>query len=49
VLGVDLVVIVVFLMVALSRKRWVKRQPGAFHGAPGGRRRRRRSSPDGLG
>jgi hypothetical protein len=32
-LGVDLVVIVVFLGFVLGRKRWVKRQPGAFHGA----------------
>jgi hypothetical protein len=33
VLGVNLIVIVVILGVTLSRKRWVKRQPGAFHGA----------------
>jgi hypothetical protein len=33
VLGVDLVVIVVFLAVVLTRKRWVSRQPGAFKGA----------------
>ena len=33
VLGVNLIVIVVLLAVALSRKRWVKRRPGAFHGA----------------
>src|SRR6266550_3683970 len=33
VLGVDLVVIVVLLAVVVSRKRWVKRQPGAFPGA----------------
>jgi hypothetical protein len=32
VLGVDLVVVVVLLIVVLSRKRWVKRQPGAFRG-----------------
>ena len=32
-LGVDLVVIVVFLGFVLSRKRWVDRQPGAFRGA----------------
>jgi hypothetical protein len=32
-LGVDLVVIVVFLGFVLSRKRWVARQPGAFRGA----------------
>ena len=33
VLGVDLVVIVLLLAVALSRKRWVNHQPGAFRGA----------------
>jgi hypothetical protein len=33
VLGVDLIVIVVVLAAVLSRKRWVKRQPGAIHGA----------------
>jgi Protein of unknown function (DUF2550) len=33
VLGVDLIVIVVLLAAVLSRKRWVKRQPGVFHGA----------------
>src|SRR4051795_3363601 len=33
VLGVNLAVIVVLLAVVLSRKRWVKRQPGSFHGA----------------
>jgi Protein of unknown function (DUF2550) len=33
VLGVDLVVIVVFLGFVLSRERWVDRRPGAFHGA----------------
>jgi hypothetical protein len=33
VLGVDLIVIVVVLVLVISRKRWVKRQPGAFHGA----------------
>jgi hypothetical protein len=33
VLGVDLIVIVVLLAAVLSRKRWVKRQPGAFRGA----------------
>ncbi len=32
ILGVNLVVIVVLLAVVLSRKRWVKRQPGAFRG-----------------
>jgi hypothetical protein len=30
VLGVDLIVIVAFLGVVLSRRRWVSRQPGAF-------------------
>ena len=33
VLGVDLVVVVALLALVLSRKRWVKRRPGAFHGA----------------
>jgi hypothetical protein len=33
VLGVDLIVIVVLLASVLARKRWVKRQPGAFRGA----------------
>lgn len=33
VLGVNLIVIVVVLLAVLSRKRWVKRQPGAFQGA----------------
>src|SRR3954454_653938 len=32
VLGVDLIVIVVLLALVLSRKRWVKRQPGSFRG-----------------
>ena len=32
VLGVDLIVIVVLLAFVLSRKRWVKRQPGSFRG-----------------
>ena len=32
-LGVDLIVIVVLLALSFSRKRWVKRQPGAFSGA----------------
>ena len=32
-LGVDLIVILVFLGFVLLRKRWVARQPGAFHGA----------------
>ena len=33
VLGVDLIVIVVFLGFVLSRRRWVNRQPGVFRGA----------------
>lgn len=33
VLGVDLIVIVVFVAFVLSRKRWVTRQPGVFRGA----------------
>ena len=33
VLGVDLIVIVVFLAAVLLRRRWVKAQPGAFQGA----------------
>jgi hypothetical protein len=33
VLGVDLYVIVVLLVVVLTRRRWVSRQPGAFKGA----------------
>ena len=33
VLGVDLIVIVAFLGVVPSRRRWVSRQPGAFKGA----------------
>jgi hypothetical protein len=32
-LGVDLIVVVALLALVLSRKRWVKRQPGAFRGA----------------
>ena len=32
VLGVDLIVLVAFAAFVFSRKRWVKRQPGAFHG-----------------
>jgi hypothetical protein len=32
ILGVNLLVIVVLLAAALSRKRWVKRQPGSFRG-----------------
>jgi hypothetical protein len=33
VLGVDLVVLVAFAALVLARKRWVRRQPGAFRGA----------------
>ena len=33
VLGVDLIVLAAFVAFVLSRKRWVARQPGAFHGA----------------
>jgi hypothetical protein len=33
VIGVDLIVIVVLLAFAISRRRWVKRRPGAFEGA----------------
>jgi hypothetical protein len=33
VLGVDLIVIVAFPGVVLSRRRWVSHQPGAFKGA----------------
>jgi len=32
VLGVDLIVLVAFAGVVISRKRWVKRRPGAFRG-----------------
>ena len=32
-LGVELIVIVAFVAFVLTRKRWVKRQPGAFSGA----------------
>ena len=32
VLGVDLIVLVAFAAFVLGRKRWVKRQPGAFRG-----------------
>ena len=32
VLGVDLIVLVAFAAFVLARKRWVKRQPGAFRG-----------------
>ena len=33
VLGVDLIVVVLLLAGVVGRKRWVKRQPGAFQGA----------------
>lgn len=33
ILGVDLIVLVVFLAFVLRRKRWVSRQPGVFLGA----------------
>jgi hypothetical protein len=33
VLGVDLIVVVALLALVLSRKRWIKRRPGVFHGA----------------
>ena len=32
-LGVDLVIIVVFVGLLLARKRWITRQPGTFRGA----------------
>jgi Protein of unknown function (DUF2550) len=32
-LGVDLIVVVAFAALVIGRKRWVKRQPGAFAGA----------------
>src|SRR5512133_326694 len=32
-IGVDLITLVVLLAFVISRKRWVKRQPGAFPGA----------------
>jgi hypothetical protein len=32
VLGVDLIVIVVLLALVISRRRWLRRQPGAFPG-----------------
>lgn len=32
-LGIDLVVIVVLAALAVGRRRWLKRQPGAFFGA----------------
>lgn len=32
-LGVDIIVIVAFVVFVLGRRRWVKRQPGAFAGA----------------
>ena len=33
VVGVDLIVIVVFAVSVITRRRWVSRQPGAFRGA----------------
>jgi hypothetical protein len=33
VLGVDLIVLVAFAAIVITRKRWVKRQPGAFRGS----------------
>jgi hypothetical protein len=33
VIGVDLIVIIVFMGLVLMRRRWVTRQPGAFRGA----------------
>ena len=44
-LGVDLIVIVAFVAFVFTRKRWVKRQPGAFAGAI----RVTRGDVDGLG
>jgi hypothetical protein len=35
VLGVDLIMIVAFFGVVLSRRRWVSRQPGAFKARSG--------------
>jgi hypothetical protein len=32
VLGVDLIVLVAFVAIVITRKRWVKRRPGAFRG-----------------
>src|SRR3954449_7913691 len=32
ILGVDLIVVAALLALVLSRKRWVKRQPGSFRG-----------------
>src|SRR3954470_19702102 len=32
ILGVDLIVVAALLAFVLSRKLWVKRQPGSFHG-----------------
>jgi hypothetical protein len=32
ILGVNLIVVVILLAFVLSRKRWVKRQPGSFRG-----------------
>jgi Protein of unknown function (DUF2550) len=45
VLGVDLVVLVVLVAGVLARRRWVMRQPDAFHGAI----RIREGDLDGLG
>jgi hypothetical protein len=49
VLGVDVIVLVAFAAFVFSRKRWVKRQPGAFHGVirvpTGGRRSSREMGP----
>jgi Protein of unknown function (DUF2550) len=33
VLGVNLIVLVAFVAIVLGRKRWIKRQPGAFRGS----------------
>ena len=33
ILGIDLIVLVVFLAFVFGRNRWVTRQPGVFHGA----------------
>jgi hypothetical protein len=32
-LGVNLIVLIAFAVFVFTRKRWIKRQPGAFHGA----------------
>ena len=45
-LGVDLVVVVAVAALVIGRRRWLKRQPGAFAGAgPGAGRRGRGLSP----